>query len=72
MKKSYLLVLFTLLLNSAYSQTAEKDTSWKSGGFISINFSQTNLSLWTAGGETQMILAGVANLYKNYLKVNID
>ncbi|MBP6532439.1 MAG: DUF3078 domain-containing protein, partial [Bacteroidia bacterium] len=72
MKKSYLLLLFTLIITTAFGQTTEKDTSWKSGGFISINFSQTNLSQWTAGGETQMSLAGVANLYKNYLKGNID
>lgn len=72
MKKSYLLILFALVLNTAYSQTAPKDTSWKSGGFISINFSQTNLSQWTAGGETQMSLAGSANLFSNYLKGKID
>ena len=72
MNKNYLNVLFLFLISSAYGQTAEKDTSWKSGGFIGINFTQVNLSQWSAGGESSLSLASSANLYSNYLKGKND
>jgi hypothetical protein len=50
MNKKYLLIILAFMFSSAYGQTAEVDTSWKSGGFIGINFSQVNLSQWSAGG----------------------
>ncbi len=72
MKKSYLIILLTLCITAVNAQTAEKDTSWKSGGFIGINFSQVNLSQWSEGGENSMSLAASANLYSNYLKGKDD
>lgn len=72
MNKNYLLILLSLLINTAFAQTTPVDTSWKKGGFISLTFSQTNLSQWQAGGENQMSLASSANLYANYLKGKTD
>lgn len=73
MKKNLLLIAFMSLGLNAFSQTpAVKDTSWKSGGFIGINFSQVNFSQWSAGGENTLGLVGTLNLYDNYLKGKVD
>lgn len=72
MKKNYLFILVALFCATANAQTAEKDTSWKSGGFIGINFSQVNLSQWSEGGENSLSLASSVNLFSNYLKGKND
>ena len=72
MNKKYLLFILVCMFSSAYGQTAEKDTSWKSGGFIGINFTQVNLSQWSAGGENSLSLAASASLFSNYLKGKND
>ena len=41
---------------------------WKKGGNVSLNFSQTSLSNWTAGGENSLSLSTSSNLYANYKK----
>ena len=41
---------------------------WKKGGDISLNFSQTHLENWSAGGEPSMAFSGSSNLYANYKK----
>lgn len=73
MKTNYLLTSCILLSLNVFSQTPlVKDTSWKSGGLIAVNFSQVNLSQWSAGGENTMSLNSSINLYSNYLKGKID
>ena len=72
MKKNYLFILVALFCATANAQTTEKDTSWKSGGFIGINFSQVNLSQWSEGGENSLSLASSVNLFSNYLKGKND
>ena len=73
MKTNYLLTTCILLSLNVFSQTPlVKDTSWKSGGLIAVNFSQVNLSQWSAGGENTMSLNTSINLYSNYLKGKID
>ena len=73
MKTNYLLTSCILLSLNVFSQTPlVKDTSWKSGGLIAVNFSQVNLSQWSAGGENTMSLNTSINLYSNYLKGKID
>ncbi len=59
-------------LNVIAQTPTVKDTSWKSGGFIGINFSQVNLSQWSAGGENSLSLNASVNLFSNYLKGKID
>ncbi|MDR1156121.1 MAG: DUF3078 domain-containing protein [Bacteroidales bacterium] len=44
---------------------------WKKGGDISLNFSQTTLTNWTAGGENSLSLSSSANLFANYKKNKI-
>ncbi|MDR1672806.1 MAG: DUF3078 domain-containing protein [Bacteroidales bacterium] len=41
---------------------------WKLGGNASLNFSQTWLSNWAAGGEKTLTLNSTANLFANYKK----
>ncbi len=41
---------------------------WKKGGDISLNFSQTSLTNWAAGGENSLALSSSANLFANYKK----
>ena len=41
---------------------------WKKGGDVALNFSQTYLSNWAAGGEPSLSLSTTANLFANYKK----
>jgi len=41
---------------------------WKKGGDVSLNFSQTSLSNWAAGGENSLAFGTTANLFANYKK----
>ncbi len=75
MKK--IIVLFLLITNFSFSQTAtdavKKDTSyWKKSGFIGLNFSQTALSNWQGGGEDNFALNAILNLEANYKKDKIE
>jgi hypothetical protein len=78
MMKKLLIVLPFFLCGKLFSQTfpAEdtlvpriiKDTSWKTNGFIGINFSQTTLSNWQGGGEDNFTVIGILNYEANYKK----
>ena len=41
---------------------------WKKGGDISLNFSQTHLDNWSAGGENSISFSSSSNLFANYKK----
>ncbi len=41
---------------------------WKKGGDVSVNFSQTYLSNWAAGGENSLSFGSTMNLFANYKK----
>lgn len=47
---------------------AKTDTSWKTGGFIGINFSQVSLNNWAQGGENSVAIGSNANVFANYAK----
>jgi hypothetical protein len=47
---------------------AASDTSWKTGGFIGLNFSQISLSHWAPGGDNSISIAANTNLFANYAK----
>lgn len=69
MKQRYLLSLlgtFLLTFSSAFSQTAEKDTSWKTGGFFSLNANQVTLQNWAAGGDNAISVIGLLNAFANF------
>ena len=55
--------------NTGVGRDAKKlpDTvAWKKGGDISLNFAQTQLANWVAGGEKSLSLSSSSNLYANY------
>ena len=66
------LVVISFLGTQANAQNAEPDTSWKTGGFIGLNFTQVSLSQWAPGGENSMSFAGVVNLFSNYEKGKVQ
>lgn len=70
---STFLFCFSLL----FSQTPEGEKTlrerkndslvgWKTGGIVSLNFSQTSLTNWAAGGQNSFAGNGIVNLYANY------
>lgn len=73
MKKNYVLVTGLLLsITSLFSQEIAKDTTpnWKKGGSISINFNNTGLVNWSAGGQNSIALGSIVNLYADYNEGN--
>ena len=85
MKKACLIVLFTFIFGLAYCQVTEvekdlrtitSDTtqSWKTGGIVTLSFSQMALSHWAAGGQSSISGNGLLNVFANYRskKVNWD
>ena len=63
------LVLFLSLI-AAFPVTAQDttaaDTTWKKGGEINLNFTQTSLTNWAAGGQSSMAAVGLFNVYLKY------
>jgi hypothetical protein len=74
--KRHILLFFVLLFS--LPAEAQKDTTkakipdslriWKRGGAIAINFNQTNLSNWAAGGQNSIATNALLNLFINYKK----
>ncbi len=48
--------------------TDQEEDGWDKGGIINVNFTQTSLSNWTAGGEDAIAINGIFNAYANYKK----
>ncbi len=79
MKRTILLILSLFVINICFSQISDsekklretsKDTvnGWKHGGMLMVNFGQTSLSNWAAGGENALSGNGIYNLFTNYKK----
>lgn len=79
--KKYAILIFSLCLvvqfsNAQVTQAEEKlraksaDTleGWKKGGAFFVNFSQTSLTNWAAGGDNSLAINGMASLFANYKK----
>lgn len=64
-RKLLLSVLFLSSLVTA-AQTADTTKAWKKGGAITINFNQTVLTNWAAGGQNSIAANGLLNLFTNY------
>ena len=45
---------------------------WKKGGSISINFNNTGLINWSAGGQNSIALGSIVNLYADYNKDDVN
>ncbi|MEO5674547.1 MAG: DUF3078 domain-containing protein [Chitinophagales bacterium] len=48
--------------------TLARDTSWKKGGFISIQFNQVAFHNWAAGGENSLSFTGIGSGFANYME----
>lgn len=66
MKK--LFTTFCILIIWTASVHAQIDTTWKKGGGTILNFNQTSLTNWAAGGESNLALSMLTNFYANYKK----
>ncbi|MGB3074778.1 MAG: DUF3078 domain-containing protein, partial [Chitinophagales bacterium] len=72
MKKT-LLFLIALVCITGYSFGQDttaivKDTTWRIGGYGSLQFSQVALSNWAAGGESSISLTAIASGFASYLE----
>jgi len=68
--KIFLFIL--LLIPFALFSQEVPDTlkTWKTGGLVSINFTQVSLSNWAAGGRSSTSGLGIFNWFANYKKDN--
>ncbi len=65
MKKLFTLVILLSMVAISFSQV---DTTWKKGGGAILNFNQTSLTNWAAGGESNLSATLLTNFYGNYKK----
>ncbi|MEQ8521529.1 MAG: DUF3078 domain-containing protein, partial [Vicingaceae bacterium] len=63
-----ILLLGLLFGTNLHAQEALKDTTWKTGGVISVNFSQAYYENWTAGGIPSVSGVGFLKLFATYTK----
>lgn len=65
MKKTILILLILVSVNSV---NAQKDTVWRKGGLVALNFSQVSLTNWAAGGQNSIAGNSIVNYFANYKK----
>ena len=76
MKKIFFAVL-VFFTGYSYSQVVDGEEQlkkvtidtlegWKTGGLTNINFSQTKLTNWAAGGENSLAVNGIVSLFSKY------
>lgn len=70
--KKLLLILCLLPVIGAAQDAADSTKVWKSGGNISLNFSQVSLSNWVAGGKSSASGTFLVNLFGNYEKGKVS
>jgi len=82
MKKHILFATAIVLFNfSLFAKVTDKEADlkkqntdtiegWKYGGMFSLNFAQTSLTNWSAGGQNSIAINSMANLFANYKKGN--
>lgn len=79
MKAKLLLLLFITLTCSATGQvtegelklrkqTADSIQGWKHGAVLGLNFGQTSLTNWAAGGQNSFAVNGLFSAFSNYKK----
>lgn len=68
MKNFTLLLIFVFIFAQATHAQEDAAETWKSSGTIGLNFSQSHLSNWAAGGENALNWQGVFNYSINYAK----
>ncbi len=81
MKRIFLLILLIITLGSMTgfsqvteaekalrSQNADTTQGWKTGSVLGLNFAQTSLTNWAAGGENSLAVNGIFSGFANYKK----
>lgn len=77
MKKTFLLLMTSFCISTCFAQISEAEkklrennpdsiNGWKKGGMVMINFGQTSLTNWAAGGENSLSGNSVFNFFANY------
>lgn len=66
MKKITLLLLAIMSLNLAFAQEEEAPKKWNRAGDVGLNFSQSHLSNWAAGGDNALNWQSILNYSVNY------
>ena len=59
-------VLALALVFVGLSVLAQKDTVWRRGGLIALNFSQVSLTNWAAGGQNSIAGNAIVNYFADY------
>lgn len=68
MKNLLLLLVVITIYTRSYSQDSlARDTSWKKGGFASVQFNQVAFDHWAAGGENSVAVTALGFGFANYL-----
>ncbi len=82
MKKLILSITLIITSLTSFSQTTEAESDlkkqhadtiadgWKTGGIVSVNFTQVSLTNWAAGGDNSISLNGIMSLFANLKKGN--
>lgn len=60
--------LMVLVFGLSAQETKTDTTYWTKGGFINLNFSQTNLNNWAGGGENAVAFNGIGRYFINFKK----
>lgn len=70
--KKLLLFICLLPLIGAAQAPADSTKVWKTGGMVSVNFSQVSLSNWVAGGKSSASGTFLVNLFGHYQKEKVS
>lgn len=65
MKKMCTLIA-AIAINAAVFAQTDSTSNWKKGGGATLNFNQTSLTNWAAGGESNLSSTILTNFYANY------
>jgi len=70
MKKISLISAFLIAIITLKGQEAKVDSlnPWKTAGSVSVNFNNTSLTNWAAGGQSSVSLGAILDLQANYNK----
>ncbi len=77
MKKIFGIIVLLAISFSLVAQVTDKEkevrsvsadtvNGWKKGGMVMLNFGQTSLNNWAAGGENSVSVNGIMNFFANY------
>ncbi len=76
---SIIFILLTIFTLMSYAKVASLETAspkedadstkvWKTGGVMSLNFSQVSMTNWAAGGENSLAFGSFGSFFANYKK----